>query len=78
VRLTGSAKRVMAAKNRIDTEEVNSTVAKANVATRTNFIWSDFASDATTTHSAHTADWMNGFRVPGLPTTGLSSWTLSN
>lgn len=78
LRLTGASRIRMAAKNRIDTEEVNATVAKANVATRTNFIWSDFASDATTSHSAHTADWMNGFRVPGLPTTGLSSWTVAN
>ncbi|MBI3421001.1 MAG: hypothetical protein HY006_02960, partial [Candidatus Sungbacteria bacterium] len=78
--LTGSSKKVMAAKNRIDTEEAiaNGKATRANTATRTNFIWSDFASDATTTHSAHTADWMNGFKVPGLPTTGLSSWTLSN
>ena len=76
--LTGSAVKLMRPKNRIDTEEVNSTVAKANVATRTNFIWSDFASDATTTHSVHTSDWMNGFKVPGLPSTGLSSWTVAN
>lgn len=78
LRLTSASRITMAAKNRIDTEEVNATVAKANVATRTNFIWSDFASDATTSHTAHTADWMNGFKVPGLPTTGLSGTTISN
>ncbi len=41
-------------------------------------IWSDFSADATTTHSVYTADWMNGFKVPGLPFTGLDSSTLSN
>lgn len=41
------------------------------------FIWSDFSADATTTHSIYTADWMNGYLVPGL-LSGLDSSTLSN
>ena len=42
------------------------------------FIWSDFSANATTTHSINTADWMNGYKVPGLLSTGLDSSTLSN
>lgn len=64
----------------IDLEQsANETTGKnANAATSTNFIWSDFSSDATTTHSVSTADWTNGFRLPGLPTTGLSGSSLTN
>jgi hypothetical protein len=50
----------------------------SNAASSTNFIWSDFASDATTTHTVQTADWMNGFKLPGLPTSGLPSSSLTN
>lgn len=41
------------------------------------FIWSDFSADATTTHSVYTADWMNGYLVPGL-VSGLGLSTMSN
>ena len=50
----------------------------ANVASSSSFVWSDFSSDATTTHSINTADWMNGFKLPGLLSTGLDSSTLAN
>lgn len=49
-----------------------------SVASSSSFIWSDFSSDATTTHSVNTADWMNGFKLPGLLSTGLDASTLSN
>ncbi|MSR76428.1 MAG: hypothetical protein EXS68_02450 [Candidatus Ryanbacteria bacterium] len=55
--------------------------ALANAASTTNFIWSDFSSDASTSSSAHAVtshDWMNGFKVPGLPTTGLTTTVLAN
>ena len=45
--------------------------------TNDDFIWSDFSSDATTTHALTTADWMNGYKVPGLPTTNLDADVLS-
>ena len=50
----------------------------ASVASSSSFIWTDYSSDATTTHGVATADWMNGFKVPGLLSTGLDSSTLSN
>lgn len=45
--------------------------------TNDDFIWSDFSSDATTSHTLLTGDWMNGFKVPGLPTTNLDADVLS-
>ncbi len=42
--------------------------------TNNNFIWSP---DTTTTSIPSTADWLNGYRLPGLPSTGLSTQTLS-
>ena len=50
----------------------------ASIASSSSFIWTDYSSDATTTHGVATADWMNGFKVPGLLSTGLDSSTLSN
>lgn len=43
-----------------------------------NVVWSDFSADTYTTHSLGTSDWMNGYRAPGLPTTGLGYSTISN
>lgn len=42
--------------------------------TNDNFIWSP---DTTTSSVPSTTDWLNGYRLPGLPSTGLSSQTLS-
>jgi hypothetical protein len=47
-------------------------------ASSTAFFWSDYSADATSTHSITTHDWMNGFKVPGLLSTGLDASTLSN
>jgi len=41
----------------------------------TSFIWSDLSSEATSatnSQSCDTADWMNGYKVPGLASTGFS------
>ena len=44
-----------------------------------NFVWSDFSSEAKGNPlSLVEAAWMNGFKIPGLPSTGLESSTLSN
>ena len=43
-----------------------------------NFVWSDFSGDVTGTHSLTAHDWMNGYKVPGLLSTGLDASTLSN
>lgn len=81
--LTGSSAITMAKVSRIDQDVATAGLhgypnESANVASSSSFIWSDFSSDATTTHSNNTADWMNGFKVPGLLSTGLDSSTMSN
>lgn len=45
--------------------------------TNDDFIWTDFSSDATTTHSFGTSDWINGYKVSGLPTSNLASQTIT-
>lgn len=55
----------------------NSALVDASGNTDDDFIWSDFSSDATTTHSLNTADWVNGYKINGLPTTNLGVSTLS-
>lgn len=65
----------------VDTEQrgpYGNSTAATEAASSTTFIWSDFSSDATTTHAVTTADWMNGFKIPGLPTTGLAASSLTN
>ena len=53
-------------------------MAKVSMITRKEnssiFVWSDLSSEATSavnTNSVHTADWMNGYHVPGLSATGV-------
>ena len=44
-------------------------------ASSTAFIWSDISSEATSagnTNTINTGDWMNGYKVPGLSSTGIS------
>ncbi|MBI2052980.1 MAG: hypothetical protein HYT34_01920 [Candidatus Ryanbacteria bacterium] len=46
----------------------------------TSFIWSDISSETTSTNNSQScdvADWMNGFLVPGLDKTGLTTHTKS-
>lgn len=81
--LIGSDAVTMAKVSRIDQDTATAGLEgypseSANVASSSSFIWSDFSSDATTTHSINTADWMNGFKLPGLLSTGLDSSTMSN
>ena len=81
--LTGSGERTMANVSLIDADTRHSELGigwanGASVASSSSFIWSDLSSEATTTHSVDTADWINGFKVSGLPTTGLTASTLSN
>lgn len=82
--LTGSSEQTMMKVSQIDNDTRSAVLGikwdggTANVASSSSFIWSDYSSDATTTHGVATADWMNGFRVPGLLSTGLDSSTLSN
>jgi len=82
--LTGSSAQTMQNVSLVDNDRRGALAAvgfvneSANVASSSSFIWSDFSSDATTTHGIDTADWMNGFKLPGLLSTGLDSSTLSN
>ncbi|MEK7173869.1 MAG: peptidoglycan-binding domain-containing protein [Patescibacteria group bacterium] len=84
VSLTGSSAVRMAKINLIDNDTHSATLGvsyqgqNANVASSSSFIWSDYSADATTTHGVNTADWMNGFKLPGLLSTGLDNSTLSN
>ncbi|MBI2052757.1 MAG: hypothetical protein HYT34_00745, partial [Candidatus Ryanbacteria bacterium] len=43
-----------------------------------NTIWSDYSGDVSGTHSLTSYDWINGYRVPGLPTTGLDAAVLGS
>ncbi|TSC73364.1 MAG: DNA topoisomerase IV subunit A [Parcubacteria group bacterium Gr01-1014_70] len=82
--LTGSSAITMAKVTIVDYDKYSKTAVvgfineSANVASSSSFIWSDFSSDATTTHSINTGDWMNGFKVPGLLSSGLDASTMSN
>ncbi|OGZ43420.1 MAG: hypothetical protein A3J55_02995 [Candidatus Ryanbacteria bacterium RIFCSPHIGHO2_02_FULL_45_17b] len=82
--LTGSSAQTMQNVSLVDLDRRPALAAvgfvneSANVASSSSFIWSDFSSDATTTHGIDTADWMNGFKLPGLLSTGLDSSTMSN
>lgn len=86
VSLTGSTAKKMVKISQIDSfsggliagDSYSKRPAQANSPTSTAFIWSDYSSDATATHGVNTADWMNGFKVPGLLSTGLDASTLSN
>ena len=82
--LTGSSAKTMAKVTIVDQDKYSAIPAvgfvneSANVASSSSFIWSDFSSDATTTHSYSTGDWVNGFKVPGLLSSGLDASTMSN
>lgn len=49
----------------------------AEVEASSNIAWSDFSADIYTTHSLTTKDWANGFKLPGMLSTGLGASTLS-
>lgn len=81
--LTGASAQTMGGVSFVDNdtrvaESGGTYIDNSSVASSSSFIWSDFSSDATTTHDINTADWINGFKVPGLLSTGLDSSTLSN
>ena len=78
VSLTGAARRSML-KISLITNLDPSEPDQAATASTTAFIWSDYSADATSTgsHTANTADWMNGFKVPGL-ISAPSSAVMSN
>jgi len=78
VSLTGGSARRMLKLSQINGFAGVSDIDKAATASTTAFLWSDFSSDATTTHSANTADWMNSYKVPGILSTGLDPSTMSN
>lgn len=78
VSFTGSGARRMLKLSLINGFDGTSEPDQAANATTTAFLWSDFSSDATTTHSANTADWMNGYKIPGLLSSGLDPTTWSN
>ena len=88
VSLTGASRKTMAKVSLIDREQAQTACNATVVASTggyvtgmdlsnasTSFIWSDISSEATSssnTNSCDTADWMNGFKVPGLPQSGIS------
>lgn len=53
------------------------TAAEVEASPSSSIIWSDFSADTYSTHSLTTKDWTNGFKLPGLLSTGLDSSTLS-
>src|SRR3989344_5467863 len=53
------------------------TAAQVQASPSNSVIWSDFSADTYTTHSITTEDWTNGFKMPGLLSTGSDSSTLS-
>ena len=50
------------------------TAANIDSDTNDDFIWSDMSASS---HSVSTSDWVNGYKVPGLPTTNLAQHVLS-
>ncbi|MEK7630480.1 MAG: peptidoglycan-binding domain-containing protein [Patescibacteria group bacterium] len=81
VDLIGSDQRLLGTVSSIDLEQGQWYGKAGNAASTTAFIWADFSSDAASSSASHSTtshDWMNGFKVPGLPTTGLNQSVLAN
>lgn len=53
-------------------------IDSGNAAIHNDFVWSAMSTSTTISTATSTTDWTNGFLVPGLPSTNLSSNVFSN
>ena len=57
---------------------LSTAIEVARQSANNNFVWSPMSTSTTLTGATSTPDWTNGWRVPGLPSTGMSANTFSN